>query len=395
MSRKLLIGIIISSVVLFVLIIIASALSPKDIDWSRTYNVNDKIPFGLYVFNNEAEGLFKNHDITKFSSSPYEFLDAHYNYDTRKYEAGSILKVSGNNTLDPSSVQELLYYADYGNTVMLSMEHMPQKLLDTLGLRIKYEQPADSVQLTVKNNKARKFWFKEGIVPRYFDSISQNNDSITILGYETFKGVKKPDFIEVRFGDGRILLHTQPIAFTNFYLLKNNYYQYAEEVTSKIPVGKLFWQNIDDEEMEDRSSLRYIMQQPALRAAWRLGLLGLLIFILFNAKRKQRVVPIVSPLLNTTISFAKTIGNLYYQERNHHTIIEKKIIYFLEYVRNEYLIDTYSLDDGFIQKLHQKTGKPVDDIQKAVNLIKKHRHALNSTEADVVEINNAIEKLRL
>lgn len=95
------------------------------------------------------------------------------------------------------------------------------------------------------------------------------------------------------------------------------------------------------------------------------------------------------------MDFTKTIGNLYYQEGDHHTIIEKKIIYFLEHIRNEYMIDTYTLDDAFIEKLQLKSGKSFEDIKKAVRLIQKHRHQFQSTEADVVEINKAIEKLRL
>jgi hypothetical protein len=107
------------------------------------------------------------------------------------------------------------------------------------------------------------------------------------------------------------------------------------------------------------------------------------------------VVPVIQPVVNSTVDFTKTIGNLYFQEGNHHTIIDKKIIYFLEKVRTEYLIDTYSLDDAFIERLHQKTGKDIKNIEQAVSLIKKHRQQILSSEADVVAINNAIEKLRL
>jgi hypothetical protein len=59
------------------------------------------------------------------------------------------------------------------------------------------------------------------------------------------------------------------------------------------------------------------------------------------------------------------------------------------------LIDTYDLDDTFVEKLHLKTGKPVADIQHAIRLIKKYRYQFESTEEDVIEINKAIEKLRL
>jgi hypothetical protein len=127
---------------------------------------------------------------------------------------------------------------------------------------------------------------------------------------------------------------------------------------------------------------------------WYLFLLGMLVFILFNAKRKQRVVPIISPLGNTTIDFTKSIGNLYFQEGDHDNIINKKIIYFLEKIRNEYLIDTTKLDDEFVKKLHLKSGKELHDIKQAVFLINTHRRSPhNSVAEDLIQINNAIEKI--
>jgi len=118
------------------------------------------------------------------------------------------------------------------------------------------------------------------------------------------------------------------------------------------------------------------------------------IFMIFNAKRRQRIIPIKVPLQNTTVDFTKTIGNLYLQEGNHHIIIDKKIIYFLEKIRTDYLIDTFHLDETFINRLHQKTGKDKADIENIVRLIKRHRNNLPSTEKDVIEISKAIDKLK-
>ena len=74
--------------------------------------------------------------------------------------------------------------------------------------------------------------------------------------------------------------------------------------------------------------------------------------------------------------------------------MHKKIIYFLEKIRNEYLIDTSVLDDNFIKKLHLKSGKKVEDIEKVVRLINYQRKSYNqSIEEDLIEINNAIEKI--
>jgi hypothetical protein len=199
----------------------------------------------------------------------------------------------------------------------------------------------------------------------------------------------------VPMGSGNFLLHTQPAAFSNFHLLKGGHYKYAEDVLAAIPHGTLYWQTSDNLAGESGSPLRYILSQPPLKWALYLALISLFIFMLFNAKRKQRIIAEIEPVRNTTVDFAKTIGNLYYQEGNHHTIIEKKIIYLLEKIRREYMIDTYSLDEAFVERLHLKSGIDKEDIQNVINLVNIQRHKFESTEADVIEINKAIEKLRL
>jgi len=199
----------------------------------------------------------------------------------------------------------------------------------------------------------------------------------------------------VKYKSGTFYLHTQPVAFTNFHLLKGNHHEYAEKVLSYIPKTDVFWCIKDQNgEVISASPMRYILSQPALKWAWYIFLIGMIIFILFNAKRKQRIVPIIKPLANTTVDFTKTIGNLYYQEGDHNNIIDKKIIYFLEKIRNEYLIDTNKLDNDFIKKLHLKSGKKLEDIQNLVYLINAYRkNNFASDEADLIQINTAIEKV--
>jgi hypothetical protein len=385
-------------VVLLVLIITAEASAPKKIDWDFTASVHDKTPLGLYVFDQESVKFFKGQDVEQFSTSPYEYIDGLYDYDMSDYTVkGTYLKITPENEMDYESARSLLNYADYGNTVFLSMPEFPKIILDTLGLKMGKLKKKGNLSLSLAENNGKKYEFDHGTLITYFDSLAVSNDSITIKGYQKSNDTIVPNFIEAKFGYGRIILHTQPAAFTNYYLLKGSHYKYTEAVLAGIPKGAVLWQigNSTYDANNDRSKLSYFLNQPAFKAFWYLGLLALLIFIFFNARRKQRVVPVINPVTNTTIDFAKTIGNLYFQEGDHHTIIDKKIIYFLEQVRNEYLIDTFNLDEKFIERLHHKTGKPVSDIEIAVRLIKKHRNNFTSTAADVAAINKAIEKLRL
>jgi hypothetical protein len=73
-------------------------------------------------------------------------------------------------------------------------------------------------------------------------------------------------------------------------------------------------------------------------------------------------------------------------------IIDKKIIFFLEKIRNDYYLDTFNLDDTFINRLHQKSGKSKEEISELIHLIKKLRNQSTATENEVVALNKKIEK---
>jgi len=118
----------------------------------------------------------------------------------------------------------------------------------------------------------------------------------------------------------------------------------------------------------------------------------MLIFMIFNAKRRQRKVPIIIPLKNTTVDFTKTIGNLYFQEGSHNVIIEKKIIFFLEKIRTDFYIETDDLSEDFIKKLHLKSGKKLETIQLIVRLVKKSRKTYQNSEEDLIALNRAMEE---
>lgn len=378
------------------LLVFVEASRPKPINWTPTYATKDKIPFGLYVFDKEAPELFKGSKLVKITQTPYEYLDTLYDYKAKKYPiSGTYLDISPYPILDEESVTELMYFADHGNTIFLSAQDFPQTLTDTLGLTINSSYDIKSIMsLSLNRQEGKKYTFERGAGLTYFDSV--DTKKVEVLGYQESASGKKANFVRVPFGNGNFILHTQPVAFTNYHLLKDDHAHYAEGVMSYIPKGDVYWYSpfFAKRNKVSGNSLRYILSQPALKWAMWISLIAFGLFVLFNFKRKQRVVPEIASLRNTTVDFAKTIGNLYFQEGNHHTIIEKKIIYFLEHIRNEYNIDTYSLDDAFIEKMYLKTGKPIEDIEKTVSLIKKHRLSLTSTEADALALNKAIENLR-
>ncbi len=434
-------------VLVLALIIFADSNKTKPINWQQTYGITDKIPFGLKIFNDEAEGLFKKQKLEKFSETPYEFFyDTHsseittthydeippivvdtiedqsadttyintndtisYNevVDTFSYEneniiqsveirndkKGALFSVSDFYKFDNRSTEELLYFVSQGNTLFVSATTMPDILKDSLKFDVVLRNHIETKLKSTLVNSTINFEFDKGASDYYFSKFDKK--TTTILGNIHDGKYTLPNFIEIKHGKGKFLLHLQPIAFTNYYLLKNNY-KYIESVCSHIDSKNIYWsvEGIEKSSISE-SPLRFIFSQPALKWAWYLSLFGILIFMLFNAKRRQRVIPIEEPVKNTTVEFAKTIGNLYFIEKNHKDIAQKKVVYFLEKIRKDYYLDTAVLDESFINRLHQKTSKDKTDIIKVVNKINYTKNSSSLTEKDLLELNTLIEKLNL
>ncbi|HJR99911.1 MAG TPA: DUF4350 domain-containing protein [Flavobacterium sp.] len=380
-------------VLILIGIITLDANKPKPVNWTPSFSAKDKIPFGLFVLNNEIDSLFGQQKLERFGVTPYEFLDPKYSYEDSTYTTqGTVMYIDGSSNIDDESAQEILYFVSHGNTAFISATSFPLKFRDTLNFNYAYSNIfSDSLYLSVEKNK--EFSYLKGTDNVYFTDFDSTKTKI--LGHQRNSTKDSVvNFIRIPHVNGYFYLHTQPVSFTNYYLLKKNNHEYVEQVLSYIDDENVFWY-LEDSRNQIKSKMGYIFSQPALNWAWKIAIISMIVFMFFNAKRKQRVIPIIEPLKNTTVDFTKTIGNLYYQEGNHQDIINKKIKFFLEKVRNEYLVDTFDLNETFVNRLHQKTGKSKTEIENIVQLIKKYRNQLESTEKDLITFNNALETLNI
>ncbi len=195
-------------------------------------------------------------------------------------------------------------------------------------------------------------------------------------------------------GDGAIYYNLNPAAFTNYYLLKGKQ-QYAVEALSYMNDGPVFF---DDYGKSGRkvvaSPLRFVLSQQPLKWAYFLALAGVLLYMVFASKRRQRIIPVVKPLENSTVEFTRTIGNLYFQSGDHTGIITKKINYFLESIRSQYYLDTQQLDDTLIERLSVKSGVDQKQTADLINYINQLRGKPSHIEYELKQLNKKIETFK-
>lgn len=374
-------------------------------DWRKGYRSFKKAPFDTYIIYNELENLFPEDSIVTLYESVYNFFDDKYDYDNERYTiSGNYIFINDETrTLGYSSVDELLNFTYSGNNVFLATNTFPKSLKDSLKFStnsISYlsEVLEDAKDFFLAKNHS-SYTFNDKTDDSYFSVI--DSTTTEILGTEIIDSLqnKAANFIRVPHGQGYFYLHSQPIVFTNYHLLKEGQEHYIADVFAHLPNGTLFWDTHtvfeSDNNDNDNSTffpLQYILSQESLKWAFYLTIIGLLFFIAFNTKRKQRIIKIRKPLPNATVDFTKTIGHLYYLEGNHKSIADKKIKYFLERIRNRYLLDTQNLNSDFIKKLHLKSGKKEGQIKLLIDYIIKIDKAYECSEFDLVRLNELIEK---
>jgi len=399
-KTKIFIGILI---VLVIGLMFNQSNKPKKIDWSPSFNKNYKKPWGAYVLYKELKYTLATNTVISINKTPYEQLRFDYDYNKNS----NYIFINNRLTIDRESTNELLSYVSYGNNVFLIGQAFPTALRDTLNFKTKIkllnnysvatngdETSNDEIALYLSNKtlNTKKYFYEKGIAQCYFTTL--DSLSTTVLGYNNLDGEEQVNFVKIQYGEGFFYLNTQPYAFTNYHLLKENHADYVASILSYIPKGtNVYWDaNTKADKETINSPLRFIFSNPALAWAWRLAILGLIVFVIFMAKRRQRIIAIIKPLENTTIAFAKTIGELYYEEGEPKDILFKKINYFLAFIREKYLIDTENIDDNLITKIYLKSGAPEDDVRKLIyHIIYINKKHIN-TENDIVVLNKLIEK---
>ena len=379
-----------------VLIVVIDAGRPKPVNWEPTYSLDHKNPLDLYVFNQQAEKLIGRDRLKRITVTPFEYL--------REDSSMVNMLIINQNEYDMGD-SVLLDAVARGSNLFISAENIISYFTDTLN--VEYGdvdetmnlQTVDSVHLTLamKNWSGRPLVLKPVLNSFAFTQLDERTTSI--LGRELMPdSLAYPNFVRIRLGKGNVFLHNQPQVFTNYALLyRSSSADYVAHLLAYLPKDKqVVWfvkdQTSNTGRPENESSLSVIFRYPALRWAWLLFIYGLLLYILFNAKRRPRIIPVRKPLRNTTVEFVQTIGNLYYQEGSTNNMMNKKIIYFLDKIRRHYYLETTNIDDVFVERLHSKSGKDRELINEIVRRIRDFRKLGTSIPSDLIELNDLMEE---
>lgn len=396
-----------SKIILGLLVLVLTAITvsevfrPRPLDWRPNYTSTGKMPLGCYILYNELETLFPK-GVEIVEQNLFEtFLggkianDHHY------------LIINSWVDFDQQETNQLLNFVSKGNSVFIASTGLGYALQDTLNIAFgaDYYFKEDTITLHLTHNKFEQqaYHYDKAVYKNHFVSVDSSNT--TILGTVSYHErneitqqkeqiVTHPNFIKTRYGKGNFYLHSTPQAFTNYYLKKGNA-AYALHTMSYLPDQPVYWDNFKKSgRVVIESPLRFILTQDPLRWAYYVSMVSLILFLVFKSKREQRIIPQWPKNENSTISFTKTVGSLYYQNKNYTDIITKKINYFLTYLRNRYYLDTQELGDKMAKQLAYKSGKNLKETKRLIDLLSNLKHKNHHSSEDLIHLNKKISSFK-
>jgi len=383
-------------IVIFIAIIYVEYVKPKPINWFPSYVAKHKMPYGTYVLRNELDNLFPETTIDNIDIPPYVFLQD----STKK---GTYIFIDDGLNFGEEEFDKLLAFVNRGNDVFISTHGVN---IDTLNLKtepissVAYEQ---SVFFKLYNNKlsTKEFKFDRSFYNTSFSKIDTAHAiALGKTGYinEDDKRVSEGiNFIKHPFGKGNFYFHTFPEAFTNYYILKSPNHEYSASILSYLDSAKpIFWDAYykSGKKTMAASPMQYLLSSKSLKWAYYIALLGILFFVIFEGKRKQRYIPIITPLKNQTLAFTRTIANMYYEKSEHKNIAEHKITYILDYIRTKLHVPTIAINDNFYTYVASRSGNSKDNVVKLFDYIDEIHQKNNISPQELIKLNTLIEAFK-
>ena len=381
-----------SFILIIGLIVMVAAIiySPKKVDWRPSYSKRHSLPLGMDLVFKVSEKLFPGKDLVVVHRGVADFFGEELPSNSNFLLVNDLLEI------EQKDWSKLMPAVEAGNMVLMAADRFSPTLVDSLGIDIRYAEPlpleilSDSVGFNFANRRlkvAGNFWYSQAVTNNRF--VHYDSLRTTVLGYNN-KGAT--NYIRVKHGQGFFYINCNPIVFTNYHLLDRSNSDYIFRALSYLPVATTYW----DEKYKSGapalvSEMGYILNNRELRIAWYLFLSGVILYFVFQGKRKQRPILVINSPSNSSLDFVESVARLYYINGDHLNIAKKRYLYFLDFLRSKLFLDTSLHESRLIEECSRKSGVPERTFASIFRMARNMDKVDKITLEDLHQFNRQLE----
>ncbi|MFN3916474.1 MAG: hypothetical protein ACK4K0_01920 [Flavobacteriales bacterium] len=374
-------------------------------------------PYSTYILYR----LMEDYELTASMNIITEINDKTLPEKSENEYSNLLIYINEEAYFDYSERDQILNFVSQGNQVFFASEYLDNTIVNFFfdtdepfyqevedNLSVNYYHPDFSQKQyhtlqpypsSWKINKTKYSWnlFKDNAFLSYISPmfISHTDHEELVCFY-------------VSSGKGGYMFHSIPLAFSNLNMTSEAGLSYAERIFSHFPKSNIYWFNSknkysplanakpikkDPEEAfkKRRSQLQYILDNPFLAWAFYLTLVGILLYLLFHSKRRQRVIPLAEQVENTTKGFVESVSHLYYQQGRHNELLKHKEKQFMHFIKQRYHMSSAKPDEDFFKKLALKSGIDEAEVKNIFTTLFRGMYNPALSVGELLSIHQKIE----
>jgi len=380
-------------------LLVVAYIMPVEKNWRPSYSKEHNWPYGAEVTRDVWSDLFADVEIREADLPIWNTLR------DNEFEGKNLYVLfDGYMDFDSLNRSSLLNFVHQGNSVFISANSHDNQMLDTLGVyeefyfdddisKIINGQRVDTVESDFFVSKDSSYNFLIADYENYFNVLDSVESDIIALAHGNERS--QLTFIKVKFGDGHFYIHNQPLLLTNYYVLQDEGKRYLERLTSFLPSQNVIWDSSHKaiNAISRRSPLHVILNSKALKWAYWLSILGLVLLFLFRTKRRQRVIPVIEPPANDSVVFTKTMGSLYFNTATNKTLAEKKISILKEYLSSNFYVRDISFIEEEVKLITNKTELSKEEVHRLFKMINSITNSPSVSSSQLKVLNKGINRL--
>ena len=422
---------IIGIVALLAVFVIAEYRMPRKYQWVPTFSHQDPQPFGCMVFDSVLAASMP-HGYTVERRTLWQMEK-----DSVFLEPKAVMIVTEEDI--DNQIATVLRLASKGNTMLVATTDL-YRWTDTLGIDFNYKRSFQLSEIAGKNpEKGVLQWggFETSVYSQLIERLLVTNDSVRCTPLAQYRFPDDADIdllgghsegsnspwhtVAVSFpiGDGELILVSAPLLLTNYMMVSGDGHLFIARLMDRLkhlPVIRTE-SYMSGTAQTEQSPLYVLLKEPPLRWAVYLTILTLLLFCIFTARRRQRVIPVVDDASKrcNNLEFARLIGTLYWQQHDNAGLLAKKLAYTAEELRRQtgiaiiwergrprpHSVSGNSADedvrapnvlpDGALQQLSSLTGRHMEELRLLLKNI--HQAASGDYAVSDQELKTYIDEL--
>lgn len=362
---------------LLLVLCLFSCTTHRTTNWSVGLLREGRNPYDLYLGYHALAACYPGARISLLSGS-----DALSRAAQQYPESKSLMVLVGKSIqLSARERAALEAFAERGNELVLFSGAIDAEWLRSFGLSEVGAKEADPLSehnpgsanlraLALNTLPDRKFGIFGRNLRGYFAVGPDTVSSVSMAGTVRVGGRDLPNVCRISLGEGHITLVATPLILSNYFLLQPDNRVYFQALLQLLGArfDAIYWGSYQHRN-PDISGWQLLMRHAAVRWAVLLFLVLSGIYLLTEARRKQRLIPEMAASENSYASFVETVGMLYYHHHDNANLCRKLEQHFLEWVRLRYRLHTEILDEHFVDQLSGKSGVDRTHTQHLIQMI--------------------------